>query len=68
MASDKASKIPGQVGLDVMKQLIAAKSHHRVLTVYRLLRVHGYIGRGNQSRARVTTMATCYGARAAEVR
>lgn len=55
------------MGLDLMKQLIAAKNNQRVLAVYRLLRVRGYIGRGNQSRARVTTMATCYGARAAEV-
>lgn len=67
IASDKGRRIAGQVGLDVMKQLITAKSHQRVLVVYRLLRVRGYIGRGNQNRARVTTMATCYGARAAEV-
>lgn len=67
IADDKGRRIAGQVGLDVMKQLIAAKSHQRVLAVYRLLRVRGYIGRGNQNRARVTTMATCYGARAAEV-
>eukprot|EP00752_Nemacystus_decipiens_P007447 g6656.t1 len=66
IADDKGRRIAGQVGLDVMKQLIAAKSHQRVLDVYRLLRVRGYIGRGNQTRARVTTMATCYGARAAE--
>lgn len=67
IAGDRGRRIAGQVGLDVMKQLIAAKSNQRVLAVYRLLRVRGYIGRGNQNRARVTTMATCYGARAAEV-
>lgn len=50
-----------------MKQLIAGKCYKRVLDVYRMLRVRGYIGRGRNSRARLTTMVTCYGARAAEV-
>ncbi|CAM9902019.1 unnamed protein product [Scytosiphon promiscuus] len=70
IADDRARRIPGQVGLEVMKQLIAEKrqeSNQRVLDVYRLLRMRGYIGRGGPERARVTTMATWYGARAAEV-
>ncbi|CBJ28825.1 conserved unknown protein [Ectocarpus siliculosus] len=66
IVDDRARRIPGQVGLDVMKQLIAGKCFKRVLEVYRMLRVRGYIGRGRNSRARLTTMVTCYGARAAE--
>lgn len=64
---DKGRRFPAQAGLEVMKQLIVAKSHKRVLDVYRLLRMRGYIGRGTQAKAKVTTMATCYGARAGEV-
>lgn len=70
IADDRARRIPGQVGLEVMKHLIADKrqeSNKRVLDVYRLLRMRGYIGRGGPERARVTTMATWYGVRAAEV-
>lgn len=70
IADDRARRIPGQLGLEVMKHLIAEKkqdSNKRVLDVYRLLRMRGYIGRGGPERARVTTMATWYGVRAAEV-
>ena len=56
------------VSLQVMKAMLGAKNHSRVIEIYRILRVRGYIGRGGRSNARMTTMATCYGGQAAEVR
>ena len=67
LAEDERRQLPVDVSLQVMKSLLGAKNHSRVIAIYRLLRVKCYIGRGGRGNARMTTMATCYGGQAAEV-
>lgn len=67
LAEDERRQLSVDVSLQVMKGLLGSKKHSRVIAIYRLLRVKGYIGRGGRGNARMTTMATCYGGQAAEV-
>lgn len=67
MARDEGKRIPLELVLQVMKHLLEAKDHSRVIRLYRILRMGRLIGQGSRASARMTTMASCYGAQASEV-
>ncbi|CAM9296838.1 unnamed protein product, partial [Laminaria digitata] len=54
IAEDDRRQVSVDVSLQVMKGLLGAKNHSRVIAIYRLLRVRGYIGRGGRGNARMT--------------
>lgn len=70
MEEDTTKALPGNLSLFVMKALLFAREYERVLDIYRKLRIRRYIGRGGAygyDGARMTTMASCFAAQAAEV-
>lgn len=67
MVRDEGKRMPLELILQVMKHLLGAKEHSRVIRLYRRLRMRCLIGQGSRASARMTTMATCYGAQASEV-